>query len=355
MKHHPYRLGGLGVPLTTARCLAGALILLALSTGSGYAEAPTAAGPDDSTRLDRSHDYLSTRVLRLAESINNVLSAAFHHEDDHESELSHRFYGNLLTAYQVDGSYIRVTPRIMLSEGDGTDYKLDFSARLRLPDLSRRLRLYADSYDTDEDTMEEIFSARYRRELGAERGEGATAGLTYFFSDRVRRQLSISTGLRFRPEPSPKIRLRGRFRKAFEKWRADFAQSGFWSEQDGLGEKTELSLDRPTGDLHLVRLNASLVWSELSHGVDWGLLASTDTRFSSRRSAAVKLGARGYSHPSWVTDQVLVRLAFRRRVHRDWLFLELEPGLDFFREDDYDVTPLINIKLEIVIGSFRQL
>ncbi len=355
MKTHTYRPGGRGRLLKCARLFAGVVILFPMISGTGYAEAPAAPAALESTRLDRSHRYLSHRVLRLAESINNVISSTFRQEEDHESSMTRRFYGNLLTAYQVEGSHIRVTPRLIMNEGDGNEYKLDFSARLRLPDLSKRLRLYVDSYDTDYDTMEEIFSARYRRVIERERGEGATAGLTYFFSDHMKRDLSLSTGLKFRPEPSPKIRLRGRFRKSFDIWRAAFAQSGFWSEKDGVGSRTEFTLNRPSGEIHLVRLHSSWVWSELSQGVDWGQFVSYYARFSSRRSAALKLGIRGYSHPSWITDQYLVRVVYRKRVHRDWLFLEIEPGLDFFREDDFKMTPLINIKLEIVIGSFPPL
>ncbi len=351
-----YRPVGRAVELKTARLFAGALLLLSNITGTGYADESAAPLRREMTRMDRSHRYLSGRVLRLAESINNVISSTVRQEEDHEAEMTGRFYGNLLTAYQVEGSHIRVTPRLIILEGsDNNEYKLDFSARLRLPDLSKRLRLYADSYDTDYDTMEEIFSSRYRKKLEEERSEGPTAGLTYFFSDRMRRQLSLSTGLRFRPEPSPKIRLRGRLRKTFESYRADLAQSVFWSERDGFGEKTEFTLDRPSGTIHLFRLKSSLVWSELSHGVDWGQYGSYYARLSKRRSAALKLGARGYSHPSLITDQYLLRVNFRRRVHRDWLFLEIEPGLDFFREDDFETSPLINIRLDIVIGSFERI
>ncbi len=339
----------------SARYLASVVILVSIIICPGYAEEPDDVQPAPSTRLDQSHRYLSNRVLRLAESINNAITATFRKEQAHRSEMTNRFYGNLLTAYQVEGSHIRVTPRLIITEGHDNEYKLDFSARLRLPDLSKRLRLYADSYDTDYDAMEDIFSARYRRKLADERVEGPTAGLTYFFRDRMTQKLSLSTGLRFNPEPSPKIRLRGRLRKSRDPWRADVAQSVFWSERDGFGEKTVLTLERSSGDMHLFRLNASLVWSELSHGIDWGQYASYYARFSSRRSAALKLGVRGYSHPSWITDQYLVRVPFRRRVHRDWLFLEIEPGADFFREDNFQATLLIHFRLEIVFGSFSVL
>jgi hypothetical protein len=340
--------------LPCAWLLASALLYLP-PADTASAETPDPPETAESTRLDRSHRYLSNRVMRLAESINNVFTSAFGKDEDTGDEMTRRFYGNLLTAYQVEGSHIRVRPRFIMTEGEGSEYKLDFSARLRLHDISDRLRLYADSYDTDYDTMEDIFSARYRQRLELERGEGATAGLTYFFSDHMRRKLSLSTGLKFRPEPSPKIRLRGLLRKTFAIWRAELRQSVFWSEKDGAGEKTEFTLDRPVGDIHLVRFHSSVVWSEDSHGVDWGQFASYYANFSSRRSTALKLGVRGYSHPSWITDQYLLRVAYRQRVHRDWLFMEIEPGLDFFREDDFKMIPLINIKFEIVIGSVKPL
>lgn len=344
------------VLLKSTQLFASAVFLFSTITCTMYAELP--AGPEpswESTRLDRCHRYLSNRVLRLAESINNVISSTFRQEEDQASELTSRFYGNLLTAYQVEGSHIRVTPRLIMSDGSDNKYKLDFSARLRIPDLSKRLRLYADSYDTDHDTMEEIFSARYREKLEVERSEGPTAGLTYFFSDHMKRQLSLSAGLRFHPEPSPKVRLRGRLRKSLDIWCADLSQSAFWNEKDGFGEKTEFTLDRSSSEIHLFRLQSSLVWSELSHGVDWGQFASCYAHFSSSRSAALKLGARGYSEPAWITDQYLVRLSYRKRVYRDWLFVEIEPGIDFFHEDDFKTTPLINIRCEIVIGSVSKL
>ena len=341
--------------MKSVRIVASVVFLLVTLPVRVYAETELAPVDTDTTRVDRYHRRLSRRVLRVAEWVNNVVSDTFRKKEDQESGMTRRFYGNLLTSYQVEGSHIRVKPRIIMTEGSDNEYKLDFSTRLRLHGLSDRLRLYVDSYDTDYDTMEEIFSARYRQELEQARGESAAGGLTYFFTDRATRQLSLSTGLRFRPEPSPKARLRARYRKSFDVWRADFSEGVFWSEQDGFGKRTEISMDRPLRDIDLFRLHATGVWSEVSHGVDWGLNAACYTRFSSRRSGALHLGARGYTHPSWVTDQYLLRVSHRQRIHRDWLFLEIEPGLDFFREDSYKTIPLIHIKFEIIFGDYERL
>jgi hypothetical protein len=328
------------------------LLWLCISmTGPAAAETNVDTGEK---AVDKHHLFLSRQILRGAEAINSFLIEAFREHDERESELIRRFYGDRLSAYDVEGTHIRVTPRATFSERSDHRYNVDFSVRLRLGDLSERLTIFADSYDTDHDTMEEIFSDRYRRELDRERSEGPTAGLTYLLRDRVTHQLSLSGGLRFRPEPSPRLRLRGKVRKAFDVWRAEFAQSVFWDRADGFGEKSQIKFDRPIGDTYLFRLSSSAVWSELSRGVDWGHFVSYYGFFSARRSAAIKAGLRGHTHPSIATEQYLVRVPYRQRVLRDWLFIEIEPGLDFFREDDWETAPLINLKLDIIIGSFER-
>jgi len=341
----PYR------PLTAAG-LACALVLLSVPV---FAEDHAKEKAEWEDTVDKHHHFLSRQVLRAGEAINTFLMEAFRKPEDRESELIRRFYGDLETAYDVEGTHIRITPRATFSERSAHRYKVDFSARLRLGDISERLTFFADSYDTDHDTMEEVFSDRYRKELERERSEGATAGLTYLLTDRVTHQLSLSGGLRFRPEPSPRLRLRGRIRKSFDVWHSEFAQSLFWDRSDGFGEKSQIKFDRPIGEQYLFRLSSSAVWSELSRGVDWGHFASFFGYFSARRSAAIKAGLRGHTHPSTVTEQYLVRVPYRQRVFRDWLFLEIEPGLDFFREDNYEIAPLINLKLDIIIGSFERI
>ena len=39
---------------------------------------------------------------------------------------------------------------------------------------------------------------------------------------------------------------------------------------------------------------------------------------------------RGHTRPSMVAEQYYVRGPYRQRIYRDWLFLTIEPGMDFF-------------------------
>jgi len=287
--------------------------------------------------------------------MNSILAAVILDDEQHELERGRVFKGESPKIHDVEGTCIRLIPRVTFHDRLDNEFKMDFRVRLRLGALSGRVRFFADSYDTVHDTLEGLFSARYRQELEDERSEGARAGLTYVVAERVRSQYDISGGLRLRPEPSPRVRLQARYRYQLGDWRTGFRQSVFWDREDGYGEKSEVLFDRPGGDIHLFRVHSTAVWSEISQGIDWGQHASYHVTFSPRRRLGLTAGLRGHTHPSTVVDQYLMRIPYRQRIHRDWLFFEIEPGLDFFREDDYGISPLVNLKIEILLGTVEPL
>ena len=138
-------------------------------------------------------------------------------------------------------------------------------------------------------------------------------------------------------------------------WRAELAQNLFWDARDGFGEQTQLQIGYTFNPRHRFRLTTSAEWSEISQGVDWDLFAAQTAELTPRQSLALRAGVRGHTEPAWIADQYLIRFTYRQRVLRDWLFLEIEPGLDFFREDRYRTAPLIEVKFDILAGSIAPL
>ena len=48
-------------------------------------------------------------------------------------------------------------------------------------------------------------------------------------------------------------------------------------------------------------------------------------------------------------------MRYRWSMWRPWLFFELEPGIRFEREDDFDPAPELTLRVEIVFGSLGRL
>lgn len=333
-----------------ALALAGVFCLAA-------ARVPAAPDPEDGkpaneTLADQQHHRLSRMVLRGAQGVNSLFSDLFRDEDEREATLVRRFYGDRMSAYDVEGSHIRLTPRATWTSTSDFDISTSFSMRLRLAEISRRLQLFADSYDTSHETVEEIFSDRYRRQLDEERSKGATGGLTYLFTDRLERSLSMSGGMRFRPAPTPRLRTDGRLKTDWGAWEAAIRQRVFWDAEDGFGERTQLAFNRPIREAHRLHFQSTATWSELSQGVDWGQTASFHAHIDPRRNASLRLGARGHTHPSAVADQYMARIYYGQRLFRDWLYVEIETGTDFHREDAFKTTPVIGLRADIWVGSY---
>lgn len=209
-----------------------------------------------------------------------------------------------------------------------------------------------DSQDRDQELIDELFVDRYLSASQREPRQDTSAGLIYQISDRVSRRVSVSGGLRFRPSPTPRLRTDARFFTDLGSWRAEFGQRLFWDMEDGFGERSQLQFTRPYADTHVLSLTSSAVWSETSQGVDLAQIVSWKTDFTVRSYLFLRAGVLGYTEPQVESDQYFVRAAYRRRLSRDWLYVELETGLDFYREDDFDASPVAGIKFICLFGSY---
>jgi hypothetical protein len=70
-----------------------------------------------------------------------------------------------------------------------------------------------------------------------------------------------------------------------------------------------------------------------------------------RRAVAIKAAVQTASDPEWIWRRYLLRLRYRRMIHDDWIYLVVEPGVDFPASQDYDVVPLISLALEFRFGD----
>jgi hypothetical protein len=61
------------------------------------------------------------------------------------------------------------------------------------------------------------------------------------------------------------------------------------------------------------------------------------------------------THPSHRLEAVTLSVRYRQRLWRDWLYYEVVPQLSFPREENFDITPGINLRLEMLFGHYRKL
>lgn len=299
--------------------------------------------------VDQHHESLSGHIIDFGHSMDAWLSRSVRHPAPQpENGKSDR----LLNSNQgEDGndSRVKVTPTLKLRDGDHVEASIKIRARLNLPRFEKRLALVFSNLDDDNALFEDdlrtpSFSSGERQ---------GTAALRYFFKETLNFKASMDAGLRFRPEPDPKLRLRLRLRQEFDTFTTRFTQTFYWEAHDGFGEKTQFDLEQQEHYRYLRRLSTIVLWAEDSDGVEASQTLAYYHHLSSRRVAGGRISVSGVLEPSARVENYGAYLVYRQRLHRDWMYMEIEPGVEFPRTRDFQATGLITLKFDILIGDWR--
>lgn len=300
-------------------------------------------------RVDRFHEAACSYVLDLSEGMDGLLSGDFRKARRREDAAPPSLVYDREHMANSRGTRIVLSPTLLYRSRDGTEVGTRISGRLQLPRLSKRLDLIFDSDYDESDLTPELSKDR---RVGLRAGESGTARLRYRLSNRFTIKPDAEVGLRFKPEPVPRLGLKLRVSNTNHYFNTRITQKFYWQTDDGWGERTSLDFSRAFRPGYLVRFNASLLWTEASEGVQGGETLQLYRFLSRRRAVGVKLGVFGPLEPSAFVDTYSARLSWRQRLHRDWLFLQIEPGIDWPRSHNYESTPFVQISMDIVLGDW---
>lgn len=303
--------------------------------------------------IDRQHARLCDYVIDFGHSMDAALAESFRHpEPKPRNGRVDKFVSDRRLEDDNPESRIKVTPSLKLRDSDGVDIHLRVNGKLRLPRFEDRVDLILSSIDEGESILDDL--DRKQNLQSGRQGEG-TASLRYHLKETLHFKSSVDAGLRFRPEPDPRLSLRLRLYHDFDHVTTRFTQTFFWEAHDGFGEKSQFDLDQQKARDYLRRLSTTVLWAEDSDGVEAGESFSYYKYLSGRRVIGTRIGVSGVLEPTARIENYTARLIYRKRVHRDWMFLELEPGVDFPRDRDFQATGFFNVKLDIIFGDWGDL
>jgi hypothetical protein len=136
-------------------------------------------------------------------------------------------------------------------------------------------------------------------------------------------------------------------------WRANLSETAFWFNTTGVGETTQLDLERPISAPLLLRATSSATWLHDKQNFDMRQDISLIHALDERTALLYQASVIGVSRPqAQVTDYVLLAL-YRYRIHREWTFIELSPQLHFPIERGYRASPMFSVRLEILFDETK--
>lgn len=332
-------------PIAVLAFILLALVLCCLPDTS-WAETPASGDADGKARPEEAglEPAEPTGVDLAQEAISRSVNDAAKWFDS--------FFGDERYVTEEAHSHIRVIPSLFVEEGESAETRLRVNARLTLPRLDKRLRLIiADSSEDEDGVLDDQAFPDARTNDG-----DTTLGLQYLLRQKEKLNLSISAGLRRGSDRAVDFFIGPRFRRTWhlDPWQIRFTERVRWYSDNGWESRTRLDFERLLREELFFRTATELFWSEEDFAEDGFVLAITPSltqRLESRAGIEYQWSSVFKSRPDSRLDSTTLRIRYRQRIWRKWLFCEVNPQVAFRDEDDFSATPGIEIRLEASFGG----
>jgi hypothetical protein len=332
--------------LATARTITLLALVICCLPVSASGETPASGETDDRHTAEEAElePMEPTGVDLAQEAISRTVNDAAKWFDS--------FFGDERYVTEEARSRIRVIPSLFVEKGESADARLRINARLTLPRANKRLRLIIADSSEDE---ESILDNPGFQDAGTTDGD-TTLGLQYLLREKDRLNLSISAGLRRGDDNAVDVFVGPRYRRtwALDSWQIRFTERVRWYSDGGWESRTRLDFERLLREELFFRTATELFWSEEDFAEDGFVLAITPSlsqRLKSRAGIEYQWSNVFKSRPDFHLESTTLRIRYRQRIWRKWLFYEVNPQLAFRDEDDFDPTPGIELRLEASFGG----
>ena len=278
--------------------------------------------------LDKPHKYVSENVERLVTSVD-------------------RFFANdALYRYTTD-SYVQITGDTLFEESGEVGYDVKFRGRVDLPGTKRRFKLI---FSTDPTEKQDPLQRSVDESPGTAVQESDVYG-------SIQRERELR-GWKFRPsigaklnipiEPFAKLRFTNIY--PLQSWALRADQNFYWFRESGYGSDSTIEFDRPVPNEHLFRASSFARWTEETEYFQLSQIFSFYQTLSPNRKISYQIGAYGQSQPTlFMTDYLLV-VRYRQNLHKEWLFFEIRPQVQYSKVNDWDDEVSLLLRLDILFG-----
>lgn len=297
--------------------------------------APPSDQSDGFESLDAPRAYVTEKIVSFANYMDRFFGGNRHYQESNQSVL------------RLDLTRIW---------GYGDNQKFDPSAKinLRLPGTEGRLRLWLET-----DPEGEIFDDPTRdthtlqNKPAATRGTGLAA--RYTTTEEKAWRFSADAGIKLPvTHLDPFARVKGGYSTLLGgEWRLKAAESVYWFNTVGVGETTQLDLEKVLNSSWLFRSSTNATWLKDKLNVDLVHSFSVYQTVNNRSALIYQASASWITNPSFRATDYVGLVFYRYRMHQKWLFLELSPQLHFPYDKDYKASTAFSMRVEALFDESK--
>ena len=258
---------------------------------------------DQDTYLDTTHSYISTWFCEPARWFDGFFSDKSLYEEGRA------------------GAKVRWRNDVVLSEHVSPDFISTISARLQLPNTSKRLKLVFESDNLD--SISEPVAE------GTDINQG-TLGFLYDFIDSQKANLSLRLSF------SPSITLRYRYTHSISAALITRFTQSLYRKEGLFGTTSRFDIDKAIDVKNTLRWSNQLEIVDHLDGLEWVTALVLFHRINEKSALSYESSITGITEPYALTTDYRLAIRYRRNIHREWLFYEITPQVTWPKLNNTD-------------------
>lgn len=244
------------------------------------------------------------------------------------------FFGGSELQEQPNVSFGRLNVGVLWDERDGAKERVRFKARIALPALEERARLVVGRGDVNDfvDGTDSDMIDRLPDSFNDIEDENFFLGFD-FSRGRPSSGFDLGVGVSFSDGVSPYVKATYRWNHAFnDRTLLRLRPRVFWQEERGTGGSITGIFDYVVNQRWMLRSwNIAKAEDEIE-GMGWTAKLIAYQNVAKTTAFAYSLYATGETENEVELQDYGIELRFRRRISRDWLFMELSTSVGWPRE-----------------------
>lgn len=296
-------------------------------------QGPTDDGKSILGILDRPHDYLSEKFVNLSNKVDS-------------------FFADDRVFQESRSSYLRFFSDLVFEKNGTSNFNPQLQAKVVLPALERRLHLLIET-NTDETIPVPTSEIETQKKTPAVNAPNDfLTSIQLLLKDTLHWNINTDSGIRIHGfSLDPFARSRISHVQIVNNWQFRLTESLYWFAQSGAGETTQFDADYKVSANYLARSRTLAVWSDHDqryyYQQSWFLFHPMDVNHALSYQANIF----GESQPNTHVTEYDVSAAWRIRVHREWLFFDVQPGLAWPETVGFRFTPTVLLRVEAIFGD----
>lgn len=245
---------------------------------------------------------------------------------------------------EIQESHVKYYAQQTYFDKDGPSFYSKLKVKLVFPKTEKRLKLLIESEEDDEETPQQSIAT-------VPENTDPSIGLRFVEKKSTLWRIHSDALVRRRSKWEIIGRLRIRRRIDNGPWIYRISEYINLVSTDGLSEKTKLDIDNALGEKFLFRSSTFATWKNINGYFDYGQDFSLFQTLNKKRAITYQTGIRAISEHNPHTINYYLTMGYRVQAHKDWLFYEINPAINYPIENNFNPIKSISFRLEVVFND----